>query len=83
MIHVYYGPEMEPNWEPINPLTQRSAAHCEGCKKRTVQTLVYQMPKMTPDMEESSLMAAAFCGPTVRWQCSCGERMYANYEMDW
>lgn len=76
-IHIYRGPAME-DPRPINPLEQRSAKFCTGCERHTVQTLVYRMPKMDPDtMREDEMMAAAFCGPDLRWQCSCGELLLA------
>lgn len=81
-IHLYHGPKMEKEVSPINPLTQRSAAFCTACTKRRVQTLVFKMPVMTSDMHESSLMAAAFCGPQVYWQCPCGELLYSNMEIE-
>lgn len=76
MIHLYKGPAMA-DPEPINPLTQRSAAWCEVCKQRRVQTLMFIMPVMNQEMEEHALMAAAFCGPEFRWQCPCGALMSA------
>ena len=83
VIHIYRGPSMEPP-EPIEPLTQRSAAHCDFCRKRRVQILVIRMPVMDPEtMREGQMMAAAMCGPELYWQCPCGELMYSSYEVEW
>ena len=82
-IHIYRGPAMEEP-KPMNPLKQRSAAFCPACKRYRVQTLVVRMPVMDPDtMREDQLMAAAFCGPEVNWQCPCGELLHANWEIEW
>lgn len=83
MIHIYRGPAMGAP-KPVNPMTQRSAAFCCKCGCRRVHTLVYRMPVMDPEtMDESALMAAAFCGPEVNWLCPCGELLHSNYELGW
>ena len=83
MIHIYRGPAMEEP-RPMEPLRQRSAAWCPKCRQRKVQTLVIRMPVMDPEtMEESQMMAAAFCGPQIYWQCPCGELIYSNFEVKW
>lgn len=74
---MYRGPEMDPP-KPANPFTQRSAAWCERCHQRRVQTLMVLVPTMDPDtMRADEMMAAAFCGPDFRWACPCGELMLA------
>ena len=75
-VHLYHGPEMAE--QEANPPRQRSAAFCPKCKRRRVQDLKVLVPVMDPEtMDESAMMAAAFCGPEFRWACPCGERLYA------
>lgn len=79
-VHVCTGPAMKRNKEH----EQASAKYCPACKRRTVQTLVSYVPKMDPDtMREDEMMAAAFCGPEFRWECTCGDTRHANYEVVW
>jgi hypothetical protein len=78
-IHICRGPEME----RCRELEQASAMYCPACRRRTVQTLVSYFPKMDPDtMREDQMLAAAFYGPSFRWECSCGGSKHAAREID-
>jgi hypothetical protein len=67
--------------QAANPPEQRSAAFCPDCKRRRVQDLVMLVPVMDHTMREDQLMAAAFCGPELKWKCPCGKRIHANLEV--
>jgi hypothetical protein len=79
-VTICRGPEME----RCKELEQRSAVYCDRCRRRTVHTLVSYMPKMDSEtMDEGQMMAAAFYGPELRLECSCGGYRSANHELEW